>query len=46
MFQQGYQLLYWRQGAMMYWAVSDVSTDDLRAFVQLYRQQAELPAAR
>jgi anti-sigma factor RsiW len=44
--QQGYQLLYWRQGAMMYWAVSDVSADDLQAFVQLYRQQAELPAAR
>jgi anti-sigma factor (TIGR02949 family) len=42
--QQGYQLLYWRQGAMMYWAVSDVSADDLQAFVKLYRQQAELPA--
>jgi anti-sigma factor RsiW len=46
MIQQGYQLLYWRQGAMMYWAVSDVSADDLQAFVQLYQQQAELPAAR
>ena len=46
MIQQGYQLLYWRQGAMMYWAVSDVSADDLHAFVKLYRQQAEFPAAR
>jgi anti-sigma factor RsiW len=46
MTQQGYQLLYWRQGAMMYWAVSDVSADDLHAFVQLYQQQADLPAAR
>ena len=45
MIQQGYQLLYWRQGAMTYWAVSDVSADDLHAFVQLYQQQAALPAA-
>ena len=42
--QQGYQMLFWRQGAMSYWAVSDISADDLRAFVQLYRQQAGLPA--
>ncbi|MEP7191159.1 MAG: anti-sigma factor [Roseiflexaceae bacterium] len=46
MIQQGYQLLSWHQGAMTYWAVSDVSADDLQAFVQLYRQQAELPATQ
>ncbi len=42
--QQGYQLLYWREGAMNYWAVSDVSAEDLQTFVQLYRRQAA-PAA-
>jgi anti-sigma factor RsiW len=42
---QGYQLLYWRQGAMTYWAVSDVSTEELQAFVQLYRQQTALSTA-
>jgi anti-sigma factor (TIGR02949 family) len=41
--QQGYQLLYWRQGEMQYWAVSDISAGDLQTFVQLYRQQAALP---
>jgi anti-sigma factor RsiW len=37
---QGYQLLHWRQAGMTYWAVSDVSAEDLQAFVQLYQQQA------
>ena len=38
--QQGYQLVAWSHAGMTFWAVSDVSADDLRAFVRLYQQRA------
>jgi anti-sigma factor RsiW len=44
-FREGYHLLHWSQAGMTYWAVSDVSADDLQAFVQLYQQHAAPPAA-
>ncbi len=38
--QQGYHLIYWNKSGMTYWAVSDLSTDELQTFVQLYQQRA------
>jgi anti-sigma factor RsiW len=33
--RNGYHLLHWTSGSMMYWAVSDVSARDLKAFRNL-----------
>jgi anti-sigma factor RsiW len=33
----GYNLIHWTSGTMMYWAVSDVSAAELAAFRDLYR---------
>jgi len=35
---QGYYLLAWQQAGMTYWAVSDLSTDELQGFVQLLQK--------
>lgn len=35
--QQGYHLRHWTQGAMSYWAVSDVNEEELGEFVRLVR---------
>jgi anti-sigma factor RsiW len=40
--RQGYHLFEWNQAGMTYWAVSDVSRDDLQALVRLMQQRAIL----
>ena len=35
--RQGYHLRRWTQGAMSYWAVSDVNEDEFREFIRLVR---------
>jgi anti-sigma factor RsiW len=37
--RQGYQLLHWVDSDFNYWAVSDVSMNDLQAFQQLFEKQ-------
>jgi mycothiol system anti-sigma-R factor len=37
--RQGYHLLHWIDGDFTYWAVSDVDTDDLQNFKQLFEGQ-------
>jgi mycothiol system anti-sigma-R factor len=39
MTRQGYHLLRWIDGDFTYWAVSDVNTDDLQNFKQLFEGQ-------
>jgi len=39
---QGYNVVHWTQGGMVYWAVSDLNTEELSHFVNLLQQ---LPAA-
>jgi anti-sigma factor RsiW len=36
---QGYQLLHWVDSEFNYWAVSDVSDNDLQAFKQIFEKQ-------
>ncbi len=36
--RQGYNLFQWQQAGMTYWAVSDLSTDELQGFVKLLQQ--------
>ena len=33
--RQGYHLLHWTQGGMIYWAVSDLNEDEMKEFVRL-----------
>ena len=35
--RRGYTLLHWTKGGLNFWAASDVSADDLRAFARLVR---------
>ena len=42
--QQGYNLLYFKQGGMEYWAVSDLNPADLDEFVLRLRSAQEFPA--
>jgi len=48
--RQGYQVFYWSDNTMRYWAISDLNADELRTFSDLIQQQAStgqmLPAAR
>jgi anti-sigma factor RsiW len=37
--RQGYHLFYWNQSGMTYWAVSDVTVQDMQAFAQLIRHE-------
>ena len=37
--RRGYTLLHWTRGGLHFWAASDVSTDDLWAFVRLVREE-------
>lgn len=41
---QGYQLVHWIQGNMSFWAVSDVSSDDLQTFKQQLQAQIVAPS--
>jgi anti-sigma factor RsiW len=38
--REGYHLVHWSDGDFTYWAVSDVNTNDLQSFKQLFEQQA------
>lgn len=38
--REGYHVLHWSDGGMVYWAVSDLNPADLRAFGDLIRRQA------
>jgi len=42
--KQGYNAIHWSQGAMEYWAVSDVNKGDLGDFVQLLKSGASRPS--
>ena len=33
--RQGYHLLHWAQGGMIYWAVSDLNEGEMKEFVRL-----------
>ncbi len=37
--QQGYHAFHWTQSGMMYWAVSDLNSDELQQFVKLVQGQ-------
>jgi anti-sigma factor RsiW len=37
--RNGYNILYWTQGQMAFWAISDVSPSQLQAFVAQWRSQ-------
>jgi anti-sigma factor RsiW len=39
--RRGYSVVYWSKGGLMFWAVSDLNTDELRDFAELVR--AEVP---
>jgi anti-sigma factor RsiW len=41
--EQGYHVVQWRSNGMRYAAVSDVNTEELKAFVDLVRQRAGTP---
>ena len=36
--RRGYNLVHWADGAMNYWAVSDLNADELKTFAQLLQQ--------
>lgn len=36
---KGYSMVHWTQGDMNYWMISDMSSQDLRHFAELYRDQ-------
>jgi anti-sigma factor RsiW len=38
--RQGYQVIYWSDAAMHYWAVSDLNADALKSFTRLIQEQA------
>jgi anti-sigma factor RsiW len=38
--RQGYHVLHWSSGGMIYWAVSDLNASDLRAFGDLVQNRA------
>jgi anti-sigma factor RsiW len=38
--ERGYHLLRWSEGGVEYWATSDLNVGELRAFVDLFRQEA------
>jgi len=48
--RQGYQVIYWSDAAMHYWAISDLNADALKSFSSLIQEQAAMgrvaPAAR
>lgn len=48
--RQGYQVIYWSDAAMHYWAISDLNTDALKSFSVLIQEQTATgrvtPAAR
>jgi anti-sigma factor RsiW len=37
--EQGYSVIHWIRGGMIYWAISDMSDQTLRRFADLYRDQ-------
>ena len=39
--QRGFNLLHWADGAMAYWAVSDVESGELRRMAQLWQARAQ-----
>ena len=41
--RQGYYLFQWQQAGMTYWAVSDLSIDELQGFVQLLQKTTPPP---
>lgn len=44
--RQGYHLLHWTRAGMTYWAVSDLSTDELREFARLQQEMDALATSR
>jgi anti-sigma factor RsiW len=42
--QQGYNVLYFKHGGMEYWAVSDLNSTDLKAFIAHLQKAVETPA--
>jgi len=38
--RQGYQVIYWSDAAMRYWAISDLNADALTSFSKLIQEQA------
>lgn len=36
--REGYNILHWTRGGMTFWAISDVSADDLRSFAELLKK--------
>jgi anti-sigma factor RsiW len=42
--RQGYEVLHWTQSSMSFWAVSDVSSDDLQTLKQQLQSQIAAPS--
>ena len=40
-FERGYLALSWSEGAVTYWAVSDMAAGELKTFVSLFQAGAE-----
>ena len=41
--RKGFNLVHWSDGAMQYWAVSDLERAELEHFAQLWRERAAVP---
>jgi anti-sigma factor RsiW len=39
--QRGYQVLQWKSGSMHYWAISEISSEELRDFAKAFATEAE-----
>ena len=44
--RQGYHVLHWTRAGMTYWAVSDLSVDELREFARLVQEMDSLATSR
>jgi anti-sigma factor RsiW len=38
--RNGYNLLHWAEGGMVYWAISDLNPAELKSFSEAYSDQA------
>jgi anti-sigma factor RsiW len=39
--REGYHVLHWTDGGMMFWAISDLNPSELREFAEEFRRRAQ-----